>query len=290
MKIGVTGAGGFVGRHLAVHLHRQGHDVLTIARGAPVIDDPAIKHLQTDLRDLQEIGHRLDCLVHCAAVIPARCADGEDLITQNRQLTANAVNAAVSAGAHRVIYLSSMAVYGVVEDNVVDHETRLVDPAPYGVAKLEGETLSAEICRTAQIDPPVSLRLPGVVGAGSHDNFLSGAMARILKGESVTARNPDALFNNILFVDHLNAFIADLIAMEDWPDRPMAFPLASRNPIPIGEVLTAMFKGADRNPDITWQEPPGHSFLIDFSQAKSLGFEPRTVEQSVASFVRAVCP
>lgn len=289
MKIAITGAGGFVGRHLAAQLHRQGHDILSIARDGPVIDDPAVKYLQADLRDLQEIADPLDCLVHCAAVVPARCADGDDLIALNREITTNAVAASVNAGAQRVIYLSSMAVYGAISDEVVDHQTPIVDPAPYGVAKLEGETISNEICAASNIARPVSLRLPGVVGNGSHDNFLSGAMARIRNGDSVTARNPDAPFNNILFVDHLNSFVTDLVTRENWPDCPMAFPLASRDPMSIREVLNAMFEGAARAPDITWQEPPGHSFLIDSSQAERLGFQPRTVQESVASFVQSVC-
>ena len=289
MRIAVTGAGGFVGSHLATRLHRQGHEVVTIARGGPVIANPAVTHIQADLLELEEIATPLDGLVHCAAVIPARCADGPDLIAQNRRLTTNAVTAAVKAGALRVIYLSSMAVYGTIEADTVDHNTPLIDPAPYGVAKLEGETIAARICAKADISAPISLRLPGVVGNGSHDNFLSGAMTRIRNGEGVGARNPEAPFNNILFVDDLNNFIGELINSEDWPAAPAAFPLASVAPMTIESVLTAMFAGAKRSPDITWQEPPGNSFLIESGHAESFGYKPKSVRESVDAFINSVC-
>ena len=130
MKIAVTGAGGFVGSHLARLLYMQGHEVLTIARDGAVMDDPAVSHIQIDLRDLSSIPYPLDGLVHCAAVIPARCADDADLIEQNQRLSTNTFTAAVEAGAQRVINLSSMAVYGAIESDVVDHETPLIEPTP----------------------------------------------------------------------------------------------------------------------------------------------------------------
>lgn len=289
MKVCVTGTGGFVGQHMASHLDAAGHTVVSVARGEkPASLASAITHLSADLLDPVPISSSLDALVHCAAVIPARCPDAQSIIDQNRLITENIASAAIAAGAQRIVYMSSMAVYGQVSVDVVDDATMPIDPAPYGIAKHIGEEVMETACRAAGISPPVSLRLPGVVGPGSHDNFLSGAMARIRAGEEVAARNPDGPFNNILFVGDLCRFVANLLASDNWPDEPQAVPIAAKDTLTIDGVLRAMFEGSGQQPAITYSDPPGHAFVIDSGRAQSMGYQPRSVLDSVHAYVAAL--
>ncbi len=96
-----------------------------------------------------------------------------------------------------------MAVYGRVEDDVVDPDTPVREPNAYGRSKLACERLLADLSRAHSDLRALSIRLPGVVGPGSHDNFLSDTMTRLAAGQNVVARTPDALFNNVVHIDDL---------------------------------------------------------------------------------------
>ena len=89
----------------------------------------------------------------------------------------------------------------------VNPDTPVCEPDDYGRAKLFGEILLEDIASKVDEISAVSLRLPGVVGVGSHDNFLSKVVNDIFSGSAIQAQNPDALFNNILPISDLCKFV-----------------------------------------------------------------------------------
>src|SRR5438105_8548085 len=68
----VTGASGFVGRHLVRHLAAQGHEVIAASRTAFAFDDPKVSHVA--LPDLstpfnwQPLLEPADAVVHLAGI------------------------------------------------------------------------------------------------------------------------------------------------------------------------------------------------------------------------------
>jgi UDP-glucose 4-epimerase len=245
----VTGAGGFVGGFLAGWLAGRGHTVTAISRRAmqPADENESsrLAWRRADLREPNALPSQFDALIHCAAEIPARLPDPERLYQFNLEGAGNAFREAVAAGVRSIVFLSSMSVYGTVADPVVTEDTPPRDPDPYGRAKLDCERL-LEACVKEGLSSGLAIRLPGTVGKGSHHNFLSDVMTRVLSDQPVHANNPDALFNNIVYVGDLAAFLGD------WIDRPRA------------------------------KRP----FLIDLDRASSLGYRPSTVKASIKAFVR----
>ena len=238
---------------------------------------------QFDLADDVQLPGRYDALIHCAADIPGLCADPNTIIRSNVEGAARIFSAARLAGAGTVINLSSMSVYGTVSVPEVTEDTPQAAPDVYGQSKIEAERLLDDMCRAGDFESGISIRLPGTVGRGSHHNFLSGVMSRIVSNEQVEIRSPDAPFNNIVFVGDLARF------MEQWIGEPLGghsvTNLAAEMPLPIGEVVESMFVYADQKPRIT-VKPGGKSpFLISLETARSLGYVPATVQTSVEAFV-----
>jgi nucleoside-diphosphate-sugar epimerase len=130
----------------------------------------------------------------------------------------------------------------------------------------------------------LSIRLPGTVGRGSHHNFLSDALKRVLAGESIDAKNPDTAFNNIVYVGDLAKFL------HTWILAPRSgysvTNLGAVAPMSIREVLTLMFRTAGQEERLTFSGGGKKSFLISMDRAKELGYRPSTVRQSVQAFVR----
>ena len=200
----VTGAGGFVGGFVADWLVRQGADVTAVLHTLPERTAVPVAGLQWRKADLLEPGTlppQFDALVHCAALLPSRSSD-PDLVYRSNVTMAEIFEQAIAAGARVIINLSSMSVYGAITVPVVTEALMPTDADAYGRAKRDAELLLADRCQSHAI-AGLSIRLPGTVGKGSHHNFLSDCLTRMRAGETLTAFNPDAPFNNIVHVRDL---------------------------------------------------------------------------------------
>lgn len=141
-RVLVTGAGGFVGAWLceALHLSRWAEMRAGVGRwtSAVRIARFPLEIVPCNVLDPEQLDHALagvDSVVHCA-----RSYDPRVTIDGTRLLLARAR----AAGVRRVVYLSSVAVYGDAT-GLVDETTPLLGtPTPYAEAKLEAERLCRE--------------------------------------------------------------------------------------------------------------------------------------------------
>ena len=156
MRALVTGAAGFVGRHMMTGLGHRGWDVL----GVDLRDGPCPVGALTRM-DAREIFNgrflpktRFDLVVHCAYHVGGRAAiDGEPrMLARNLELDASLFRWATQTGQERVVYYSSSAAYPVayqqfddwkrLAENDIDLQNAQQPDARYGWAKLTGEHLA----------------------------------------------------------------------------------------------------------------------------------------------------
>lgn len=280
----VTGAGGFVGGFVAHALARRGHSVTAVSRqpAAPP-SEPGLTWRQTDLLKPGALPGSFDALIHCAAVIPERCGDPQKLYQLNVDMSRNVFDAARQAGARTVVFLSSMSAYGAITVPTITETTPPRELDPYGRAKRDSEGQLEDLVRKG-LHSGLSIRLPGTVGKGSHHNFLSVALARVKSGEVLKARNPDSLFNNIVHVGDLAAFLGGWIA-DPHPEYAVTN-LAASEPLRFREVLALLFSLSGREERLSFEPGGKPPFLIALDRAVSLGYRPSTVRASLQSFVR----
>jgi nucleoside-diphosphate-sugar epimerase len=148
MRVLLTGAAGFVGRHLHQALRERGDDVLAIDLNvSPIVYGRDA--LDFFLRDREHF----DLAIHCAAIVGGRASiDGSPLgVATNLALDAWYMRWLARSGTPRAVYFSSSAAYPValqqpgdirrlVEDDI-DYEQLGRPDATYGLAKLTGEQL-----------------------------------------------------------------------------------------------------------------------------------------------------
>src|SRR5690242_18106984 len=130
-RVLVTGAAGFVGRHMITYLLGLGYDVsgCDVRQGT----SPINTFIRRDALDVfhghvPELNRRYDLVVHAAAYSPHREAIDTQprSLIKNAQLDAALFDWAVRTQQERVLYLSSCAV--------LDEQ-----PDGYGQVKLAGE-------------------------------------------------------------------------------------------------------------------------------------------------------
>ena len=283
----VTGAGGFVGGFIATYLAKHGFRVTATSRSLKYHDQSrksGINWVSTDLTHPRGLPKNFDALIHCAALLPSCSSDPNRLYSENIAMACSAFNQAMDAQAKLVIFLSSMSVYGSVNVAEVSEDTALNSPGAYGKAKYDAER-KLEECITRGLDSGLAIRLPGTVGRGSHHNFISDTLKRILASQQIEIRNPDSLFNNIVCVENLAKFIMKWM---QYPAMGYAITnLASREPMLIKDVIALLYLKANRPSMVLFKGTLPASFLISLNKAMSLGYEPQTVYESILEFTQS---
>ncbi|MBI3992947.1 MAG: NAD-dependent epimerase/dehydratase family protein [Candidatus Lambdaproteobacteria bacterium] len=142
----VTGGAGYFGDTLVQKLLARGERVRIFDLNRPQQAAPGVELVQADIRDAAAV--RAACagithVHHNVAQVPL-AKDRRSFWSVNRDGTRNLLQAALEAGARKVVYTSSSAVFGVPAANPVTEETPPRPAEAYGQAKLAGETLCAE--------------------------------------------------------------------------------------------------------------------------------------------------
>ena len=185
----VTGAAGSVGPALVRHLAGQGYQVRVLARSQPqpgLLPD-SVRIVQGDLSErqaLQEAATHVDIVFHLAALLhlvnppPALREQYEQV---NVGGTANVVEAALQTGVKRLVFYSTIAVYGASAAGQILSEATPPCPATfYAQTKLAAEQLVLQARRQDGQPLGTVLRLGAIYGPRVKGNYrrLAQALAR----------------------------------------------------------------------------------------------------------------
>jgi len=162
MIVAVTGAAGFIGRHLIARFEREGFDVRPIVRG------------DFESGRMESLVRGADVVVHAAAA--TRAPTVAQLRASNVALTARVVEAARVGQVRRLVFVSSQAAAGPARslDRPIDETTTPAPIEAYGQSKLDAESL----VRAAAGLEPVIVRPVSVYGPGDRDFPTVFALAR----------------------------------------------------------------------------------------------------------------
>jgi nucleoside-diphosphate-sugar epimerase len=210
MQVLITGGAGFLGLRLArLLLERGALDVdgapveltgisLLDVVAPPPLDDPRVRVLTGDLSDPavlnQAIDARTGAVFHLAAVVSGQAEADFELGMRVNLDAARALletcRALHARHGHRprVVFTSSVAVYGGTLPAVVQEDTALNPRSSYGAQKAIGELLLSDYSRRGFVDgrvlrlPTISVR-PGKPNAAA-SSFASGIIREPLAGQA----------------------------------------------------------------------------------------------------------
>ncbi|MBN1341609.1 MAG: NAD(P)-dependent oxidoreductase [Phycisphaerae bacterium] len=143
MKILVTGSSGFIGSHLTQALRQQGHEIVGLDIRDPLADFGINRFFKGDVRkkdSLMPATEGVDCVIHLAAVHFDYGHAPEEYWDTNENGMKGLVAAMTQAGIDKVIFFSTIAVYGDRYDESSE-ETKPNPTSPYGGSKLAAETI-----------------------------------------------------------------------------------------------------------------------------------------------------
>lgn len=185
MSLVVTGAGGFVGRALVARLLAEprlaGTRILvsdSAVDGMPT--DERITTIEGDIRDPAFVrrlrSEPVDMVIHLAGVLGG-AAEADYALSRAVNIDATlAMFEALrnSEKPPRVVFASSIAVFGVPLPDRVDDKTVPLPTMTYGAQKLMMEMALGTFSRRGELDG-VAVRLPGIVARPASDGRLRSA-------------------------------------------------------------------------------------------------------------------
>lgn len=203
MNVLITGGAGFLGLQLARLLLQRGTlnldgravtiDRLTLLDVvAPQIDDARVRVVTGDLSDPAVLAQAIDrdtrAIFHLAAVVSGQAEADFDLGMRVNLDASRALLETCRQLGHvpRVVFTSSVAVYGGKLPAVVQDDTALNPQSSYGAQKAIGELLLSDYSRKGFVDgrvlrlPTISVR-PGKPNAAA-SSFASGIIREPLSG------------------------------------------------------------------------------------------------------------
>ena len=202
MHVLVTGAGGFIGSHVAEALLASGHRVTGVDAFVPyypralkernleaALADPAYRFVELDLRTdpLAELFEEpLDAVVNEAAMpgLMMSWSDFDGYVSCNLLLVQRLLEACRENGVTRLLHASTSSVYGAEAVGDEDAPTRPV--SPYGVTKLAAEYLIRAYAASFDIEA-VILRYFSIYGPRQRpDMAFNRFIVAMAAGEPIT--------------------------------------------------------------------------------------------------------
>lgn len=185
MKALITGAGGFMGLHLAEFLNSKNLEVLSTYYN-PIWDVPLLKKygdaLELDVRDKEKVkktiaNFRPDRIYHLAAQSYPTVSweKPNETIDSNINGTVNIFEAVKELKLKtKILVAGSSAEYGfVTEDEVPINENHLLRPLhPYGVSKVAQEQLAYQYYKNFGIES-ITIRIFNTTGPGKVNDVCS---------------------------------------------------------------------------------------------------------------------
>ncbi len=213
----VTGATGFLGKHLVGQLKAAGAGpIRVLCRSAsPYDSDPGVEVVRGDVasaRDVDLAAEGAGYVYHLAGAVSRDPRDAEALLRTHVEGTRNVCEAALKHGAERVVAVSSSGTIAVSREPVVHDENsgykhEIVGKWPYYLSKIFAEKLALWFHRQKGL-PVVIVNPSLLLGPGDDRGSSTGDIELFLDGEILSMPQ-----GGMSFVDARDVAAAAIAAM-----------------------------------------------------------------------------
>lgn len=312
MRILVTGAAGMIGRKLVERLARLGSlrgqtidafDLHDIVPAEVPETEAAVDILASDLARAgvaeELVAAKPDVVFHLAGVVSGEAEANFELGYRVNLDGTRALFDAIRASGQgpRVVFTSSIAVFGAPFPDVIPDEFHPTPLSSYGTQKLIGEALLADYTRRGFFDG-IGIRLPTICVRPGKPNkaasgFFSGMIREPLAGKEAVLPVPRSVLHThasprsaVNFLIHA----AEIDGERVGPRRNLTMPGVS---VTVGEQIEALGRIAGskvtrlirEEPDETiWSIVKNWPTRFEARRARELGFE---AEQSFDEIIQA---
>ena len=283
MKAFVTGGTGFIGNRVVRRLRERGDEVVALVRSPEKATDLSAlgcELVEGDLSSEQAIREAVrgcDAVFHIAAVykvgIPA--SERDAMRDANVGGTARVLDAAIEAGVQRIVYVSTVVVFGNTRGEVVDetyHRNGEDFLSCYDETKWHSHQVALD--RIGKGAPIVIVQPGGVYGPGDHSE-LGNMIAQAATGKLKMLLFPETGMNLV----HVDDVADGIVLAYDKGEIGQAYVLGGQISR-MGELVTKVCEIAGRNAPKRELPPALMKMAIPIGPlvGKAMGFPPNLRE------------
>lgn len=259
----VTGASGFVGRHVAPALAHAGWSVRRAVRSPEGMDDEVVIESIGPDTDWTAALEGVDAVVHLAARVHHKHEEHAVQLYRNVNIagTLHLARSAATAGVRQFIFVSTVLVHGRSnEGRAPFSENDILTPRGlYGMSKAAAEAGLRTLARDSDMKISV-IRPPLVYGAGAKGNF-----ALLTRAVNLGMPLPFGAIRNhraFLAVQNLSSFILRRLAHPDPASNFEIFLVADTEQVSTPEFIERLAKAAGKNSRLFGMPPDLLSTLL----------------------------
>ena len=243
----VTGASGFIGRHVVPALQREGWSVRRAVRSLQGVDDEVVIETIGPETDWRAALEGVDAVVHLAARVHHKHEEHAVQLYRNVNIagTLHLARCAATAGVRQFIFVSTVLVHGRSNEGRAPFgEDDILTPRGlYGMSKAAAEAGLRTLSRDNDMNISV-VRPPLVYGAGAKGNF-----ALLTRAVHVGLPLPFAAIRNqraFLAVQNLSSFILHRLGHPDPANNFEIFLVADREQVSTPEFVTRLAEASGK--------------------------------------------
>jgi UDP-glucose 4-epimerase len=244
----VTGASGFVGRHVAPTLAREGWSVRRAVRSSDGMDDEVVIESIGPETDWTAALEGVDAVVHLAARVHHKHEEHAVQLYRNVNIagTLHLARCAATAGVRQFIFVSTVLVHGRSNEgrSPFSEDDILTPRGLYGMSKAAAEAGLRTLARDSEMKISV-IRPPLVYGAGAKGNF-----ALLTRAVNLGMPLPFGAIHNhraFLAVQNLSSFIRRRLAHPDPASNFEIFLVADKEQVSTPEFIDRLAKAAGKS-------------------------------------------
>lgn len=237
--------------------------------------------IKLDLEKKFNINLKVDCLIHCASAIPSYNITSTKMMKINFEGFKRLALQLINKGCKKIIFISSMSVYGDIKVNKIDLKTRTKPIDDYGNSKFKIEEFLKKMYKQKGVNFFI-LRLPALVGANSDYNFISKVLKNIKKNKAVFYSNPNLKFNNFIHVKNLTHIILKLIEKK----KSKILNIGSLRPIKLKNIIKFMYKFEKKKNISVIKKSKNKGFNIKIDNYLKRNFKIFTSNETLKFFLK----
>lgn len=241
MRILITGATGFIGRHLVARLAAS-HEVYALARRLPAAPTANVHYLCQDLAqplNRQQLPQHLDAIIHQATVIDTDNVDEATPFLVNVVGTWRLLQYAAEAGVHTFIHASTGGIYGCSQQPLRESDP----PNPMDLYSLTKAQAELAVQAASGAFHKVVLRYFFPYGVGT-PNPIPSYVRRAVLGEPITIlAGGGPWFNPLHITDTVEMTVLALTL-----DQSVTVNIAGQELTTFAQIATMAARNAGREP------------------------------------------
>jgi nucleoside-diphosphate-sugar epimerase len=289
----ITGANGFVGKHVVRHLSTLGHTIVSLVRNpiysdkkTEVTDETTSHYIVIgDINNEPMIPFKIDTIIHLAGQIVLPGVTDEEFLTRNKSISGGLVRLMKRLNVGRIINLSSVSIYGSVRNGSALEGMSPHNPNTYGASKYATEVQLSAFSETVSI---THVRTPGIIGPGANPNLITKLAECASTGAPIELAHLEASFNSVIHIMDVCKFLDHLLLTSPKAGTD-SVNLSSNSPILIKQMGELILNFYGNNQLIKSRDSSTLPFLINVDKLEEVyNFRCLTVTETILDFLAEI--